>query len=104
MFPILPRLRYSCGGSRDLNDPQQIVDCVGYQTACSGEVQVKFGQVETPHSGQGKSTSSSRGVHGHISHTRPLSQPASLLCFIFLFASKHTQLINKSKQRRISSF
>lgn len=84
--------------------PQQIVDCVGYQTACSGEVRVKFGQVETPHRGQGKSTSSSREVHGPISHTRPLSQPASLLCFKFLFASKHTQLINKSKQRRISSF
>lgn len=102
--PIVPRLRYSCGGSRDLNDPQQIVDCLGYQTACSGEVRVKFGQVETPHRGQGKSTSSSREVHGAISHTRPLSQPASLLCFKFLFASKHTQLINKSKQRRISSF
>lgn len=58
--PIVPRLRYSCGGSRDLNDPQQIVDCLGYQTACSGEVRVKFGQVETPHRGQGKSTSSSR--------------------------------------------
>lgn len=78
--------------------------CLGYQTACSGEVRVTFGHVETPYRGQGKSTSSSREIHGHISHTRPLSQPASLLCFKFLFASKHTQLINKSKQRRISSF
>ena len=67
-------------------------------------VRAKFGQIETPHRGQGKSTSSSREVYGPISHTRPLSQPASLLCFKFLFASKHTQLINKSKQRRISSF
>jgi len=70
----------------------------------SGEVRVKFGQVETPYRKQGKSTSSSRKVHGHISHTRPLSQPVSLLYFIFLFASKHTQPINKSNQRRISSF
>ena len=44
-IPILPRLRYLCGGSHDPNDPQSFVDRLGYQTTCSGELRVACAKV-----------------------------------------------------------
>ena len=96
-----PRLRYSCGGSRDPNDPQQFVDCVGYQL----HVRAKFGWSS---GGLKRPTGDRARVHRHPAKSMATSLIQglchSLLAFYVLFICSHQNILSQSTNQSRDGF